>query len=421
MSDLELSGSGLQFAESVHGNGTGVRLPVTGTDSGTVAGSDWRQELLNAYSSAEDLHRAGLVSIAEATRLASIGDRFRVRIPRYYAELMRPEASCPIRQQALPSLHENDPSWPEWAVEWSRRAFGREVPWLDDAIGDLAKLGAARVTHRYGNRAILHVSSACAMYCRYCFRKSHLNSAERALYDGSLDPALEYLRAHDEIREVILTGGDPLTMTDAWLKGFFDKLESIAHLKHVRIHSKMPCTLPSRLTEGLAAAISRRRFVVSLVAHFNHPRELTPLALASLRRLREAGVPLYNQSVLLRGVNDSLETLAGLFQRLYEEGVTPYYLHHADWTPGTFHFRVPISVGQRLVRELAGRVSGPALPDYILDVPGGAGKISLLQDSRARRIETRTEGLLGGALYEITPSQTRRAESPRLYADFWAI
>lgn len=399
------------------GNGLRLTEPETGTDA--VAGSgDWRQELLTAYSSVEDLQTAGLVSVAEATRLAGVGSKFRVRIPRYYASLMKQDGSCPIRRQAIPALDEADPQLPAWAQEMSLRAFGRPVPWIDDAIGDIAKLGAPRITHRYGNRAIVHVSSACALYCRFCFRKSHLNSADRVLYEGSLDPALDYIGSHEEIREVILTGGDPLTMTDGWIKGFFDKLEAIAHVKHVRIHSKMPCTLPSRMNGELAQALSNRRFVVSLVAHFNHPRELSALALEGLSRMRRAGVPLYNQSVLLRGVNDSAETLAELFQTLYEAGVTPYYLHQADWTPGTFHFRLPIAHGQKLMSELAGRVSGPALPDYILDTPSGAGKISLLA-SRAHLLEERIEGGFGGALYEITPPQTREAPLKRLYAEFW--
>ncbi|MBI3543809.1 MAG: KamA family radical SAM protein [Deltaproteobacteria bacterium] len=381
----------------------------------------WQQDLLESYSSVEELERAGLLSDRDAERLRALGARFRVRVPRYYAALMDRSAEgrerCPIRAQAIPSLGEQDPLLPEWARRWSARAFGRETPWIDDAIGDLARLAAPRLTHRYGNRAIVHVSSLCAMYCRFCFRKSHLNDAERTLYDGSLDPALEYVAAHPEIRELILTGGDPISLPDAWLARFLARVETIHHVRHVRVHSRMAATLPSRLTPELARALSGRRFVVSLVSHFNHPREWTPEARRGLRRLREAGVPLYNQSVLLRGVNDHADTLASLFQALYEDGVAPFYLHHPDWTPGTFAYRAPVARGLELMRELRGRLSGPALPEYVLDTPGGLGKVAL---TSATKLDERVEDGLGGALYELTPSNTRdQASGPRLYAEFW--
>jgi lysine 2,3-aminomutase len=360
------------------------------------------------------------VTREESSRLRGIGERFRVRVPRYYAALINSAEGerCPIRLQAIPALGEEDPALPEWAREWSSRAYGRPTPWHADPIGDLERLEAPRLTHRYENRAILHLSSACALYCRFCFRKSHLNDSERALYAGSLEPALEYLAAHPGIRELILTGGDPLSVPDAWLGRLLDRLEGLSSLTHVRIHSRMPVTLPSRLTAGLAAILSGRRFVVSLVAHFNHPRELTREASRAAARLRAAGVPLYNQSVLLSGVNDDAATLAELFQGLYERGVAPFYLHHPDWTPGTFQFRVSIERGRALMRALSGRVSGPALPRYVLDIPGGFGKTELIGDA-ARLLETKSDGNLAGALYEVTPPNTRSAKDRRLYLELW--
>lgn len=398
----------------------------------------WPEELLSAYSSVEDLLFAGLISDAEATQLRSIGERFRVRIPRYYAALFDGTPGCPIRLQAIPSLTEVDPTtqhWPEWAKRWSRLAFNREQPWVNDAIGDISKLAAPRLTHRYGNRAILHVSSSCAMYCRFCFRKTHLNAAERTLYEGSLESAFSYLSSTPEIHELILTGGDPLSMTDRWISNFLDRLDGISHLTHVRIHTKMPCTLPSRITDELASALSNRRFRVALVAHFNHPRELTSSARQSLARLTRAGITLYAQSVLLRGINDDVQTLELLFQTLYENGVTPFYLHHPDHTPGTFQFRLSIERGRQLVRDLSGLLSGPALPHYVLDLPGGDGKVPLLDTQRVQLTRQRIEHGISGSLYQIIPPQTREhfatagtasveptgglRTEPLYYAEFW--
>jgi lysine 2,3-aminomutase len=294
------------------------------------------------------------------------------------------------------------------------------VPWTSDPIGDLARLAAPRLTHRYGNRVILHVSAACALYCRFCFRKSHLNATEEALYKGQLAPAIAYLQAHPEVREVILTGGDPLSVPDGPLARLLGQLEAIPHIKRVRIHSRMPVTLPARLTAELADLLANRRFTTCLVAHFNHPRELTPVALAKLERLRRRGVVVYNQAVLLRGINNHEDTLFDLFQTLYEAGVTPYYLHHPDWTPGTFHFRVPIAQGRALMTALSGRLSGPAVPHYVLDVPGGHGKVRLL-DASCTQLEERVTPDLAGALHRLALPNTRAgSDAPALYAEFWA-
>jgi lysine 2,3-aminomutase len=340
----------------------------------------WQAELAQSYDSVASLADAGLLAPAEAARLHAVGEAFRVRITPYYAGLMRADdPACPIRRQAIPGLGETDPELPGWAREWSLRAYGRETPWTADAIGDVARLAAPRLTHRYGNRAILHLSSLCAVYCRFCFRKSHLNDGERTLYEGALDPSLDYVARTAAIRELILTGGDPLSVTDAALARLLERLAAIPHLKTVRLHTRMAVTLPSRLTPELAALLGRPwPFQIVFVSHFNHPREWTAEARAGLRSLRRAGVTLLNQNVLLRGINDSAAILTELYQGLYEEGVIPYYLHHADWTPGTFHFRVSLARGHEILRELQGDLPGPAIPRYILDLPGGGGKIPIM-------------------------------------------
>ncbi|MEW6058115.1 MAG: KamA family radical SAM protein [Bdellovibrionota bacterium] len=384
---------------------------------------NWQEALANSLASVDELVLEGLLKPHEASQLRNLGTAYQVRLTRYYASLMdnsdQGRGTCPIRLQALPSLGEADPTLPSWAREWSLKAYGREVPWTPDAIGDLTRLAAPRLTHRYGNRAILHVSSMCALYCRFCFRKSHLNSKDRLLYDGSFDAALEYLCAHPEIRELLLTGGDPLSLTDSALERLFDRLEGITHVKHLRIHSRMASTLPHRLTDGLIETLARqRRFKIALVSHFNHPKEFTSFARARLDGVASKGVALYNQSVLLRGVNDDGPILEELFQSLYESGVTPFYLHHPDWTPGTFHFRCSIARGQELMSGLSGRLSGPALPHYVLDLPNGLGKVPLMAD-KIKLIDTRSEPRLEGALYELTPPKTlQKQASTVLYTDF---
>jgi lysine 2,3-aminomutase len=380
----------------------------------------WSQDLAQSYSSVAALSQAGLITPAEAERLGGLGDRFKVRITPYYASLMTPSRDCPIRLQAIPALGEEDPELPAWASEWSRKIYSRPVPWDADAIGDLEKLAAPRLTHRYGNRAILHTSTLCAVYCRFCFRKAHLNEREKLLYDGTLDPAFEYLAAHPEIRELILTGGDPLSLTDAALERVLERAAAIPSLKVVRIHSRMAVTLPSRLTPELAELLARERggLSVHLVSHFNHPREWTREAREGLRLLRGKGVPLFNQSVLLAGINDNVETLAELFQGLYEAGITPMYLHHPDWTPGTFHFRPSIEQGQRLARDLRGLLPGAALPHYVLEIPQGGGKSSLT-DASVRKIEEWRSGPIQGAVYELAAPLTRSGRGTPLYLDLF--
>ena len=389
-----------------------------------ISEASWRQQLRECFTSVAALCEAGLMSATEAAAAGATMEQYQLRIPRYYADLFDRASpqTCPIRRQALASIAEKDPVWPTWAQGWSREAFGRNVPWMADAIGDLAKQAAPRLTHRYHNRAIMHVSATCSMYCRFCFRKSHINDAERLLYRGDLAPALAYIQATPSIREVVLTGGDPLSLTDASLGRLLDALSAIEHVRTVRIHSRMVVTLPARLTPALAELLGRQRATVALVAHFNHPRELTARALDALHMMRRHGVTLYNQSVLLRDVNDQVEILYDLFQQLYEQGTTPYYLHHPDWTPGTFHFRTSIERGRQLVRALEGRLSGPAMPRYVLDIPGGSGKVSLLGE-RVTAVRQHTADGIGGAIYEIEPPNTREPghrQGRHIYADFWS-
>ena len=390
----------------------------------------WRQELRDSFTTVADLHREGLISDSEAVKLKHIGDRFKVRVTPYYAKLIEPSMNCPIRRQTLPSLSEEDPALPSWATLASQEIYGRPTPWHSDPIGDLENLAAPRLTHRYKHRALLHLSSLCAVYCRFCFRKSHLNDEERTLYKDSLEPSFAYLEKTETIREVILTGGDPLSITDTALASLLERLSVIRHIRTVRIHTRMTVTLPSRVTPSLLDLLGRDwGFQIYISSHFNHPRELTPEASTALNGLRRAGITLLNQSVLLKGVNDSVECLHVLFQSLYEKGVIPFYLHHPDWTPGTFYFRPSIEEGRQLVSQLRGLLPGPALPDYVLDIPQGFGKISLM-DGSVRKIQDLGSNLsltevLRGAVYEVIPPTTLRdplkSDARHRYLDLFQV
>lgn len=396
---------------------TGAPLPLHGGEQRMPL---WRTQLRDSITTVQQLAEAGIIGAHDAESLRGPAAAYRFALPRPYAELIDRSAgrSCPIYRQAVPALSEADPHLPPWARALSQEAYGRPLPWRADAIGDVAHLGAPRLTHRYGNRALLHVSMACALYCRFCFRKGHLKAQEHELYGGPLQPAIAYLHAHPEIDEVILTGGDPLSMVDAWLERLLTQLAGVPHLRVVRLHSRMATTLPSRLTpelfESLQAAGAHQQ--VTLVCHFNHPRELTTAACEALQLARHHGVVLLNQSTLLRGVNSDVEVLHALCQRLWHAGVTPYYLHHADWTPGTFAFRTTIGEGRALMAALAGRLSGPALPSYVVDVPFGRGKVRLMEASVRQLDGARgytDDGEVQGGLWEVTLPHTRSGQGAR--------
>lgn len=370
---------------------------------------DWRDEFRNALETVEELVTRGLLLPEVAASLPESVRKSVLRVPPYYLNLIGPESNDPIRAQAIPDATEADPQLPNWIRDLSRRVYGRAEPWTPDAIGDQARLAAPRLTHRYGNRALLHVSSTCSMFCRFCFRKSHLTEKEEDLYGGSFAPAFDYLRAHPEVQELILSGGDPLSASDGVLEKLFTELEGIESLRVVRIHTRMPATLPYRLNGALLTILARpRRYRMQLVTHFNHPRELTREALQGIERAGQMGLSVLNQSVLLRGVNDQTDTLAALFQKLYFSGVLPYYLHHPDLTPTTFRFRVSVEAGRELMDGLRGRLSGPALPDYILDGPRGEGKISLL-DRGVKLLEAKHDPVarLGTELYSLPGKNSR--------------
>ena len=383
----------------------------------------WQNQLREALCSPEDLLQRNILQKTDIESLHHVGKKFHIHITPYYADLIENTTDCPIFKQAIPTLHEIDPVLPKWAQKLTQAIYGRPSPWSYDPIGDYKNCAAPRITHRYSKRALLHISTLCAVSCRFCFRKAQLNrlAPQEELYFSPMKDAWEYLEKNQEIEEIILTGGDPLSVSDLSLQKLFHQLDQIPHVKMVRIHTRMTVTLPMRFTQELLKILgSHWHFQILLVSHFNHPKELTYAAKAALKTLRQSGIPLLNQSVFLKGVNDSTSCLQELFETLYFQGVIPYYLHYPDWTCGTFHFRPSIQKGKMILKELQGLLSGPALPKYMLDLPSGYGKIDLMSDSYHRVEEFHDpEDIIHGTLYECTPPHTRNPTKKQRYLDLY--
>jgi lysine 2,3-aminomutase len=244
-----------------------------------------------------------------------------------------------------------------------------------DPIGDDAHSPVPGIVHRYPDRVLFKLVHVCAVYCRFCFRREMVGPGKAtALSEGAYRAALSYIRAHEEIWEVILTGGDPLMLAPRRLAEIIADLAAIDHVKIIRLHTRVPVADPARVSPEMAAALRRDGATTWIAIHANHPREFSAEARAACARLADAGIPLVSQSVLLKGVNDDAATLEALMRTFVECRIKPYYLHHGDLAPGTAHLRTTIEEGQELMRGLRGRVSGLCQPDYVLDIPGGHGK-----------------------------------------------
>ena len=308
----------------------------------------------------EALVSEGLISPADAGALKHVAERYAIAAPRHMVSLLdRDAVNDPIALQIVPSTAELVTTPDE----------------RPDPIGDDTYSPVKGLVHRYPDRVLLKVHSACAVYCRFCFRREMVGPGGDTMDESDITTALNYIREHPEIWEVILTGGDPLVLSPKRIANLLDELDSIEHVQVVRFHTRVPVAVPDRISEELVQVLSGRRTTVYVAVHSNHARELSPDAIEACGRLTSAGIPLVGQTVLLKGINDNAETLETLFRAMVRIRITPYYLHHPDLAPGTGHFRVPIETGQALMKQLRGRVSGLALPTYMLDIPGGYGKV----------------------------------------------
>ncbi len=304
------------------------------------------------------LAAAQLVPDDRMAPLQQVAARYAVAITPALADLIDPsDPHDPIARQFVPDARE----------------LHMEPQESHDPIGDEAHSPVEGVVHRYPDRVLLKLVNACAVYCRFCFRREMVGPGRGGLAPAALDKALAYVESHPEIWEVILTGGDPLVLSARRLKDVVTRLAAIAHVKVIRVHTRVPVAAPERVTAALVRAL-RTDKATFVVLHANHPRELTASVRAACARLVDAGIPMLAQSVLLRGVNDDAATLGALLRALVECRIKPYYLHHADLAPGTAHLRTTIAEGQSLMRALHGRYSGLCQPTYVLDIPGGYGK-----------------------------------------------
>lgn len=320
-----------------------------------------------ALTHPEALLRAGLVRREDMEALTLVAQDFRIRItPEMHAAIGAPGDAVmgdAVAAQFVPSPAE---------------LLSRPED-LPDPIGDTVHEAAPGLTHRYPDRAILHITKTCDVYCRFCFRRETVGETG-PLPEADLEAALRYIAATPALREIILTGGDPLTLSPRRLESVLERLSAIAHITTLRIHTRVPVVAPERITPGLVALLRGLRPALWLVVHTNHAQELTAPARTALARLANAGVPLLSQSVLLRGVNNSHEALLELLRKLQDNRVKPYYLHHCDLARGAGHFRTTIAEGRALMAGLRGHLSGPALPTYVLDIPGGFGKVPVTAD-----------------------------------------
>src|SRR6266849_9091008 len=307
-----------------------------------------------------ELVARGLVSAADLPDLEKVAARYAVAVTPDIAALIDPgDRDDPIARQFIPSAE-------ELVTQPGENA---------DPIGDHAHSPVAGIVHRYPDRVLFKLVHVCAVYCRFCFRREMVGPGKgTALSQGAYDNALAYIRAHSEIWEVILTGGDPLMLSPRRLAEIMADIATIDHVRIIRIHTRVPVADPARISGEMIAALKVEGATTWVALHANHARELTGRARAACADIIDAGIPMVSQTVLLRGVTDNSAALEALMRAFVECRIKPYYLHHGDLAPGTAHLRTTLARGQELMRALRGRVSGLCQPGYVLDIPGGAGK-----------------------------------------------
>ncbi len=339
-----------------------ARRPALWADVPPGDWNDWHWQQRNRLRSADEL--AAVVRLTADERDACERAPFALAVTPYYASLMDPEdPSCPVRRQAVPTT-----------AELVVRPEEREDP-----LAEESHMPAPGLTHRYPDRALLYATHNCTVYCRHCNRKRKVGDPRSAPHPRDFAAALAYLRAHREVRDVLVSGGDPLTLSDDRLEALLGELRSIPHLEIVRLATRNPVTLPQRITPELASML-RRHHPIYVNTHFNHPKECTAEAALALERLADAGCVLGNQMVLLKGVNDAVEPVRTLNHWLLRHRCRPYYIFQADLAEGIAHFRTPVESGIAIIEGLRGHTSGLAVPHYVVDLPGGGGKVSLGPD-----------------------------------------
>ncbi|NLO90786.1 MAG: lysine 2,3-aminomutase [Elusimicrobia bacterium] len=324
--------------------------------------NDWRWQLSHVIKDIPTLERVISLDASEKNDLKRCLAKFRMAITPYYAALMDArDRQCPVRLQAVPSIEElrNDPDD------------------LDDPLHEDVDSPVPGLTHRYPDRVLLLVTNICSMNCRHCTRRRMVGFEDTPLSKACLDKAVKYISGNKAVRDVLISGGDPLTLSDDHLESILQRLRAIKHVEIIRIGTRVPVVMPMRVTEKLAAML-RKYHPLYINTHFNHSKEMTAEARLACARLADAGIPLGNQSVLLRGVNDSQSTMKKLVHNLLMARVKPYYIYQCDLSKGISHFRTSVSKGIEIVESLRGHTTGMAVPTYVVDAPGGGGKIPVM-------------------------------------------
>jgi lysine 2,3-aminomutase len=336
---------------------------------------DWRWHFRNRITTADQLGKFVNLTDREKSEIDHVGQVYPFAVTPYYLSLARSEdLSGPILRQSIPSID-----------ECSFAAYGE-----DDPLGELDQSPVPGLVHRYPDRALLLVSTVCSVFCRHCTRKRQTKlcqTARVAFSEADIDRAIDYIRRTTALRDVIISGGDPLTLSNARLAAILAKIRTIPHVEIIRIGTRYPAVLPQRIDEEFCR-ICDQYGPIWLNTQFNHPDEVTPDAARAVRELLRAGVPVNNQTVLLRGINDSVETLTSLNHALLKIRVRPYYLYQADDVRGTAHFRTTIETGVKIIEGMQGYTSGLAIPFFVVDSPDGCGKIPVGPDYVVSRSES---------------------------------
>ncbi len=341
-----------------------VRRPALFANASEADWSDWHWQQQNRIRTLEELSQIIVLSAGEREAFTQSSERFRVAITPHYAALMQADnARCPLRLQAVPQ--------PGELVTYPFE--------MRDPLAEESHMPVAGITHRYPDRVLFYVSHNCPMYCRHCTRKRKVSDPTTAAARAQLEAGLAYIRNTPTVRDVLISGGDPLTLSDERLGYLLRELRAIEHVEVLRVGTRNPVTLPQRVTPELCAVLHQAR-PVYLHTHFNHPNELSPESITALAMLLDAGCVLGNQMVLLRGVNDDAELVLRLNRALLSHGCRPYYMLQCDMAEGITHFRTPLNTGLAIMDHLRGRIGGMGVPDFVVDLPGGGGKIELVPE-----------------------------------------
>ena len=324
--------------------------------------NDWRWQVRNRITDVDTLSKIINLTEDERKDIGAVMERFRVGITPYYASLMDPDdPNCPVRKQAVPTIAETHISSAD----------------LEDPLDEDEDSPVPGITHRYPDRVLFLITDQCSMYCRHCTRRRFAGQHDMGVPRDRLDEGIEYIRRTPQVRDVLLSGGDALLVSDDVLEYIIKKLREIPHVEIIRIGSRTPVVCPQRITENLVNML-KKYHPIWLNTHFNHPKEITPESIKACEMLADVGIPLGNQSVLLRGVNDCPHIMKDLVHGLVKMRVRPYYIYQCDLSMGIEHFRTKVSKGIEIIEALRGHTSGYAVPTFVVDAPGGGGKTPVM-------------------------------------------